>query len=464
MSSNGAVSRRALLKGSAMLLGGALVAACGATPAPGAPAGTQTEATTAPEAPTAATGEKTTVRWQDWPDWEPNLDKIMAEIEQQLPHLNVEFEVLGDGFEDKTLAAMVAGTAPDVTTGWGPIFRVWAEKGQLLDLQPFVDRDISAERLADFHQWQLEGMVTQDTQIRFAMPFYVNLIMLYYNKEAFDEAGVDYPTRDEDHDTYTEMLLGLTKKDGDKIVRWGGDIAPSVYDRFQVHVQAYGGHVVNPDDWTECVLDSDEALDAMEWIRARLWDDNSIAQPMQLQGIGQATGVEAGPWAAGMLGTQEGGMGALAFYANESKFEFAIQHLPKGPARRATLGTTDGYAIYKGSKNPEAAWDLVQFLVDDYFQTMVTETWGGIPARLSLLPNWKDITIRNFPVLENSNLDAILETLEEGYPMLTEEFKSHAESQVIIEAALQKVFEVGDTPVEYFREVAAEVTKVNREG
>jgi ABC-type glycerol-3-phosphate transport system substrate-binding protein len=195
-----------------------------------------------------------------------------------------------------------------------------------------------------------------------------------------------------------------------------------------------------------------------------LWDDNSIAQPLQLQGVGQATGTEAGPWAAGMLATQEGGMGALAFYANESKFGFAIQHLPKGPARRATLGTTDGYAIYKGSKNPEAAWDLVQFLVDDYFQTMVTETWGGIPARLSLLPNWKEITIRNFPTLENANLDAILETLEEGYPMLTEEFKNHAESQVIVEAALQKVFEVGDTPVEYFREVAAEVTKVNREG
>jgi hypothetical protein len=47
--------------------------------------------------------------------------------------------------------------------------------------------------------------------------------------------------------------------------------------------------------------------------------------------------------------------------------------------------------------------------------------------------------------------------------MLTEEFKKHAESQAIIEAALQKVFAVGDTPVDYFKEVAAEVTRVNRE-
>ncbi len=370
---------------------------------------------------------------------------------------------MGEGFEDKTLAAMVAGTAPDVTTGWGPIFRVWAEKGQLLDLQPFVDRDLTAEQIADFHKWQWDGFVSRDTKIRFAMPFYVNLIMLYYNKQAFDEEGVPYPDKNLDHDSYAEMLLKMTKKEGDKILRWGGEISPTQYDRFQVHVQAYGGHVVNPDDPTECWLDRPEALAALEWIRARLWDDNSIAQPMQLEGIGQATGTEAGPWAAGMLATQEGGMGAIAFYANESKFPFALTHLPKGPARRATLGTTDGYAIYKGTKHPEEAWDLVLFLVGDFFQKMITETWGGIPARLSLLPSWKDTIIKTFPVLENANMDAILECLQEGYPMLTEEFKKHAESQAIIEAALQKVFAVGDTPVDYFKEVAAEVTRVNRE-
>ncbi|MGI6209667.1 MAG: extracellular solute-binding protein [Anaerolineae bacterium] len=458
------LSRRNLLRLSGLAAFSLGAAACGgATPAP-AGSGGQAAAATSAASPAAATGEKTTVRWQDWPDWEPNLDKIMARIEQDLPHLNVEFETLGDGFEDKTLAAMVAGTAPDVTTGWGPIFRVWAEKGQLLDLQPFVDRDFTAERIADFHEFQWNGMVAKDSGIRFAVPFYVNLIMLYYNKEAFDEAGVPYPTADMDHDDYAQMLMATTKVEDGKVVRWGGSITPSSYDRFQVHVQAYGGHVVNPDDWTECWLGKDEALEALEWMRARLWDDNSIAQPMQLQGIGQATGTQAGPWAARMLATEEGGMGAVAFYATESPFEFALTHIPEGPARRSTLGTTDGYAIYKGSKNIEGAWDLLKFLTDDFFQGMVTETWGGIPARLSLLPNWKDTIIKSFPTLENANMDAILEALEWGYPMTTEEFKVHSESQSVIEAALQKVFEVGDTPVDYFIQVADEVTKINREG
>jgi len=460
MLSHRKLTRRSALRITALAALSAGVAACGgATPAPAT--GAEPAATTAPA---AAPEERTTVRWQDWPDWEPNLERIMDKLAEDLPQYNFEFETLGDGFEDKTMAAMVAGTAPDVTTGWGPIFRIWAEKGQLLDLNPLVERDFTADRIGDFHKFQWDGMVAKDSGIRFAVPFYVNLIFLFYNKDAFDEAGLDYPTGDMDHDDYTQVLVGSMKRDGDRITRWGGSIAPTAYDRFQVHVQSYGGHVVNPDDWTECWLGKDESLEALEWIRARLWDDNSLAQPLQLQGIGQATGTQAGPWAAGMLATEEGGMGAIAFYANESPFKFALTHLPEGPARRSTLGTTDGYAIYKGSQNPEGAWDLLQFLTDDYFQTMVTETWGGIPARQSLIPNWKELIIKSFPVLEDSNMDAILEALEWGYPMTTEEFKVHSESQTAIIAALEKVFSVGDTPVDYFIQVAEEVTAINREG
>jgi hypothetical protein len=44
----------------------------------------------------------------------------------------------------------------------------------------------------------------------------------------------------------------------------------------------------------------------------------------------------------------------------------------------------------------------------------------------------------------------------------SEQFKKQAESGVLIEAALQKVFVVGDTPVSHFIDVAKEVTAVNR--
>jgi multiple sugar transport system substrate-binding protein len=461
------LTRREFLRLTAVTATGALVAACGPAPATQAPATpaqpeaatevppTPTQAEVATQAPAA---EKVAVRWQDWPDWEPDIDKLMALFEEKLPNIKVEFEPLTDDFEDKTLTQMVAGNAPDVMTGWGAVFRKWAEKGQLLDLQPLVDMTYSAEQLKDFHPWQWAGMVAPDTRIRFAMPYYVNVIMLLYNVDAFDEAGVPYPTADTDHTGYAEILKKMTKKEGDKVVRWGGYVQAWSYDRFQFHVQAYGGHVVSPEDWTECTLDRPEAQEALEWLRARIWDDNSAAQPLQVEQRG-----EGQIWPTGLVATSEGGMGNLAFYADEAKFKWALTHIPKGTVRRSTLGTNDGWAIYKATKHPNEAWEFMKVLVGDDFQTMITSSWGGIPNRLSLLANWKTLTIKRFPVLEHANLDAVLQALQEGYPMMMEEFKKQAESSTLVNAALEKVFQVGDTPVTYFQEVAQEVTKVNRE-
>jgi multiple sugar transport system substrate-binding protein len=386
------------------------------------------------------------------------MDAVMGLFESQLPNIQVQFEPLSEGFEDKTLTMMVAGTAPDLMTGWGAVFRKWAEKGQLLDLQPLVDETYSEEELKDFHAWQWAGMVAPDTRIRFAMPYYVNVIMLLYNKDAFDEAGVPHPTADMDHTDYAEMLRKVTKTEGDRVVQWGGFVQAWSYDRFQFHVQAYGGHVVNPEDWTECMLDRPEAQEALEWMRARLWDDNSVAQPLQVEQQG-----EAEIWSTGLVATSEGGMGNVSYYADAAQFNWALTHIPKGPARRATLGTNDGWAIYKGTKHVNEAWEFMQLLTGSDFQKLIMKSWGGIPNRLSLIESWKSTITESFPVLANANLDAVLEALDEGYPMMMEEFKKQAESGTLINAALEKVFVVGDTPVSYFKEVAQQVTQLNRE-
>ena len=448
MNANSFLSRRTFLRLAGLATAGIAITACvpAAQPDAAASAGG-----------VAPPSEQVTVRWQDWPDWEPNMDKLTALLKESLPGIAVEFEPLSDGFEDKTLTMMVAGTAPDVMTAWGPVFRKWSEKGQLLDLQPNVEVTFSEEQLSDFHPWQWNGMVAKDSGIRFAMPYYVNVIMLLYNKAHFDEAGAEYPTGEMDHIDYAEMLKQMSKQEGDQVAHWGGVVVAWIYDRFQFHVQAFGGHVANPDDWTECWLDQPEAQEALEWMRARMWDDNSIAQPLQL---GERSDSQL--FTAGLASTLEGGMGNIAFYAREAQFEFAMTHLPKGPARRATLGTTDGWGIYKGTPQPDASWELMKVLVGDDLQNLMIETWGGVPNRLSLVPSWKEKTISSFPVLENANLDAVLDALNEGYPMLTEEFKNHAESQQLIDAALQKVYQVGDTPVSYFAEVALQVTELNR--
>jgi len=446
------ISRRIFLRLGTAFGAGTLLAAC----APSAPL---TEVPTE-QVPTAAAPaeEKVTIRWQDWSDWEPVMDTAMDIFESAMPNVTIEFEPLAEGFEDKTLAMMVAGTAPDVMTGWGEVFIKWAGPDQLLDLQPYVDTTYSQEELADFHQWQWSEMVHPGSGIRFAMPMYVNAVFLFYDVEAFDQAGVAYPTADMDHKDYAEMLVQLMTKEDDKVTRWGGFV-PYWFPRMQWHIQAYGGHAVNPDDWTECMLDRPEAQDALEWLRARMWDDNSMMQPLQIEDRGTAD-----LWTARLTATMEEGMGMLGFIAEQTTFEWNLMHVPKGPARRATLGTNDGWAAWKGTEHPDEAWQFLTALVGDEFQMLMGEAWGGIPCRLSLLPGWKGQVQKFYPTLEAVDLDIVLDALEEGYQMVNESFKKQAESEVIIDAALDKVFSVGDTPVSYFVEVAKQVTDLNRAG
>jgi multiple sugar transport system substrate-binding protein len=438
-------SRRDFLRLSALAAGGTLLAACGNDEEEGA------------SIPEVYTPEPVTLRWQDWSDWEPDLEAFYDLAADHLPNITIEFEPLGDDFADKTLTMMIAGTAPDVMTAWGPILRMWDGKGQLLDLQPYVDRDYSKEMQEDFHPGLWNGMYNPNTGVRFAIPYYFNLVMLLYNKDAFDEAGVPYPDKDMDHTQYAEMLSKMTQREGDDTLRWGGYVPAWNYDRFQLHVQAFGGHVVNPDDLTECTLGDQEAQDALEWMRARIWEENTTIQSLQVEDTSTYV-----LWPTGLVATMEGGMGALSFFAEDTPFNWAMTHMPEGPARRATMGEGDGWNVWKGTQHPDACWEFVKFLAGDDLQNFMIEIWGSIPNRRSLIPGWKDTTLAGLPVLADANLDAVVEALQEGYSMPIELFQKQAETQPIIDAALEKVFVVGDTPVSYFKEVADQITELNR--
>ena len=55
------------------------------------------------------------------------------------------------------------------------------------------------------------------------MPGYVDMGLHYYNKDAFDEAGVAYPTEDWTYDDYALTCTALNKFDAaGNQTTWGG--------------------------------------------------------------------------------------------------------------------------------------------------------------------------------------------------------------------------------------------------
>ena len=154
------------------------------------------------------------------------------------------------------------------------------------------------------------------------------------------------------------------------------------WDRIQMHVNGWGGNFVDPKDPTACRMAEPAALEALEWLRARMWDDRVMATFADVQmGTSQA-------FVAGLVAMVEDGSWALKDILAGAKFRVGVAPFPAGPARRVTLATTDGFGIYSGTRHPEAAWELVKFLISKEYGRAMARANFLQPARASLVEEW----------------------------------------------------------------------------
>ena len=87
------------------------------------------------------------------------------------------------------------------------------------------------------------------------MPKYSGALALYYNKDIFDEYGVSYPEAGWTYDDYLAAMKKLTldrNHDGETDL-WGSMMWLS-WIRFQVHINGWGGHIMDPADDSKCRL------------------------------------------------------------------------------------------------------------------------------------------------------------------------------------------------------------------
>jgi len=236
-------------------------------------------------------------------------------------------------------------------------------------------------------------------------------------------------------------------RDGDgRTDLWGSTIDVS-WDRIQVHLNSWGGHLVDPNDPTICGMDTPEAMEALEWIRARIWDDGVLATNLDLQGLatrdafigGQVAMVEDGSW-------------ALKDILTKADFRVGVATFPAGPARRVTLATTDGFGIFAGTKHPEEAWELVKFLAGKEFGRAMARANFLQPARASLVDEWASFIREEFPEKAREvDILAFADGQINGYSVTAEVFANMKDARPITLEAWDRILTLGQAPVEEIR-------------
>ena len=244
---------------------------------------TETVATEKPAEATADESEAITITYANFNASggnEATLDSMYQAFHEKYPNITVEIETIA--YADYFTAMqtrMSGGNAPDCFEMNIENFGAYASKGLLADLSDIDASTINKTALGAFNY---EGT-------QYGLPENFSTVILVYNKDLFDKAGVEYPTSSwtrEDVDKAAEKIRAL----GDDIF---GIYQPITYNEFYKVAAQYGGSLIS-EDGKSFTIDSKENIAALESLVKRVQDTNVQPTVDQMGGMGDWDLFESG--------------------------------------------------------------------------------------------------------------------------------------------------------------------------
>ena len=354
-------------------------------------------------------------------------------FKKEYPNINVRLITATRKLEK--LQTMIAGkSAPDIAFLQVEEVPLFARRGTILDLTPFIEEDTTFD-INDYYSPVVKGMQYKGRQ--FGIPENFSPVVLFYNKDLFDEAGVSYPDENWTWEEFLDASKRLTKdKNNDGRIDQYGFLRMMGNHRYPIYIWQNNGRIYN-EDRTKCVIDSPEAIEALKWYYALTFKHNvTPKRAEQMEGVSNQT-------AEALFGSGKIAMLASTRYfigfIKESKFDCEIAPLPKGK-RRATAFVGGGWVILKQSKHPREAWNLIKTLVGDEGSRMVGEAGRALPA----LKKAAEETV-NHPGVQPENDKIFIDSVEYsfGAPYLFEDLAAESRAGSYFE-----LVEIGKMSVE----------------
>lgn len=320
--------------------------------------------------------EQTVVRLSGWassPSETALLQSLLYQFSVENPDILVKYEPITGDYKQALLTSIAAGTEPDIF--YVDIFW-WLELATNDVLLPLDDlMAASGVKKEDFIPSLVEAFTYNGKLYGIAKDF--NTLGLFYNKDLFDKAGLAYPTDNWTWDDLKAAAKALTDlSDPQKPIY--GFCTPPDPGRFPVFVFQNGGSIMNA-DFSDTTLDSPAAIEA-----ARFYTS------FRAEGIGALPSDLGEGWQGTLFGKGQCAMvyegGWLIPYLRDQfpNVKYGVVMPPAGPKGEGNLIFTVAWGISANTKNPEAAWRVVQFLTSEASQKTVLESGFALPSRASL--------------------------------------------------------------------------------
>ena len=374
--------------------------------------------------------------WVSSPSETEIFKQTLESFRAKEPELLFEFEPIPGNYSEKLQLMLGTKTAPDLFFLKGMTAPSYMSFQILNPLDEWMEKSESFDK-EDFFPFALEAF--QNNGKQYGIPKDFNPYVLFYNKDLFEEAGIDtVPTNWEEFEELASKLTLDKNKDG-KTDQFGFIVEPSV-EMVMPFVYQNEGCFQNPDG--SLGITDDAFIEALEFYHGMYKD--GIATMAQDQGVawnGDAFGREACAMAV------SGGWLIPFLKDNYPDLNYGIIPLPAGK-QQATVAFTTSYSMPKASVHKEDAWTLLEYLVSKEGMKNWTESGVAMPSRKSVAE------MNGF--YEHPTFKVFMESAEYARPFQVQ-YSERGFEEVVV--AFQAIFYTGKEPRAAMEDIAEQIKK-----
>jgi multiple sugar transport system substrate-binding protein len=304
-------------------------------------------------------------------------------FQKRHPNISIKAENAGDSsanFLTKYLSQASGGSLPDVMFNGFGFAQTFISAGSFLALDDYIAKEPDF-KLDDFTK-PSTGYYKAGGKL-YSIPYDCGPVMLYYNKDLFDKAGVGYPDASWTLDTLREAAKKLTTGDGpSKVFGIAPQLNPTDGMMDPVRLNPLGGAYLSEDE-SEVLIDQPDSIAAMQWWADIFLVDGSTPSPAELQAM------QSDPFLLGKAAMNINGSWSVPTLRDEATFKWAITDWPAGTKTQSTAAVGSAYSITSKSANQDAAWLYLNEYTSTSGQIFMTASTGkGSMSRNSAWPTY----------------------------------------------------------------------------
>lgn len=342
---------------------------------------------------TAASGGKVTLAVWNEPSTDDELNMYkQCEI---ATGIQVEVTVIPESDYSSKLNQMVStkDSSTDIFVVWENDISNFVQVGGIIPMDDYLaDSTIQSEGFIDAVATLSDGLGGT-----YGLPWCAATEILYYNQDLFDEAGIPYPDNNWSYADFMAAAEALTQKAEDGTTEVYGCALPNT-QTWWAGIGAAGDQVYDPATGQLVIGDG-----AVSFITdcAKMVEDGIMPAP---------SSDTADLFAAGKAAMSWQGSWNIGTYGGDLAFNWDIASLPTDQIKYNTLHT-GFYTINANSKNQDAAFKVIEYLMSEAGQTINSKASGN-PSAITTYAEQGAWKVEGATTIDN--WEAMTDSLEAG--------------------------------------------------